>query len=293
MHDCSWRVEGLGRWTRDEAISILEGRALVRAVQVAAEGYSLRSCRLLMLGDNLGVVLGAERSRAHSYPLLSCYRRVAAISLARNMILSHRWIFSEMNSSDEPSRVFSETGIRQAGCCVGQLIHVPDPSPGADITDGAKGRFQCRDVTVFDIASDDDSHCFQNMECFWLGTTSNDGAEAQTFARPPGLSSPGGSFMSAREEESYRTCSSPGASVSSCAGESHTVEAACGPESEAASRTGASAGRHRFGGGSPTSSSSSEGGCGVGWNFFRERLAVRAAHSAQTEMMIMFFAVFR
>ena len=117
-------MEGLGRWTREEAISILEGRALVRAVQVAAEGYSRRDCRLVILGDNLGVVLGAERSRAHSYPLLSCYRRVAALSLARNLIVSHRWIFSEKNSSDKPSRVFTLAGVRQAGVFVGQLIHV-------------------------------------------------------------------------------------------------------------------------------------------------------------------------
>ena len=249
----SWRVEGLGRWTRDEAISILEGRALVRAVQVAAEGYSLRNCRLLFLGDNLGVVLGAERSRAHSFALLSCYRRVAAFSLACNLLVRHRWLFSEMNSADEPSRAFSETGSRQSDVAVGHLICVADPSPGADPIPGAKGVFQCRNVESFDIGSDDENHCSQDMKVPGASPSAGDGAKAQAISGSPRCPSSDGSFASAREEESFRIGTPSGASGWSGSSTPHSWKEAQSSEPEEASRNSVSAGGDRAGGGSPCS----------------------------------------
>ena len=120
------------------------------------------------------------------------------------------------------------------------------------------------------------------MESVWAGTPERNAAEAPTLSSPPGLPSPSGSFASAREEASYGTCSSPGASSPS-AGETHPREAACGPEPEATSRAGSSADGHRFGGGRPASSSATGEGRGVGRDHVRERVAGGASDSNSSE----------
>lgn len=59
--------------------------------------------RHLHLCDNLGVVLSIERSRSKNYKLLKVIRQINAYLFARNVNLA---ISSELNFSDEPSRVF-------------------------------------------------------------------------------------------------------------------------------------------------------------------------------------------
>ena len=83
--------------------------------------------RHLHLGDNLGMVLAYDRGRAKSVPLLICCRKAAAYSVAGNCFFTHRWIPSEWNAADDPSRQWESSSkefvskrkakeIRQAIC---------------------------------------------------------------------------------------------------------------------------------------------------------------------------------
>ena len=66
---------------------------------------------MLFLGDNLGCILALSRSRAKDYQMLVQVRRVAAWSLARGVRISFRWIPSEWNTADDPSRLAEAAAI--------------------------------------------------------------------------------------------------------------------------------------------------------------------------------------
>ena len=62
------------------------------------------NCLLLMLIDNMSVCLAFERRRSKNLRVLACIRRVSAISFLLGLRVSYRWVASEANSSDRPSR---------------------------------------------------------------------------------------------------------------------------------------------------------------------------------------------
>ena len=100
-----WSPIRWGQWSRAEHITLLEARTAVRAVQHRLGMPDGRRCRLLFLGDNLGCILALSRSRAKDYGMLVQIRRVSAWALARGVRLSFRWIPSEWNTADDPSRL--------------------------------------------------------------------------------------------------------------------------------------------------------------------------------------------
>ena len=93
-----------GAYSHKEDILVLESRALLRGLEVACSVYHHRNCRVLMLVDNMSVCLSFERRRSRNFRVLVCIRRLAALALALNVRVSVRWIPSEVNVSDEPSR---------------------------------------------------------------------------------------------------------------------------------------------------------------------------------------------
>jgi len=100
-----WTVIRGGRWQRAEDIHLSEARALVSALERAGRTrYGLHQ-RRLYLCDNMGVTLALVRGRAKQMPLLRLVRRWAAISLARNLRPTVRWIPSERDVADAPSRL--------------------------------------------------------------------------------------------------------------------------------------------------------------------------------------------
>ena len=103
-----WMPKLWGRWNFKESIGILEARAVLKAVKrlcLSSFGHDIRHVHLC---DNLGVVLSVERSRSKNYKLLKVIRQINAFLFARNIHLAIRWIPSELNFSDEPSRVFDD-----------------------------------------------------------------------------------------------------------------------------------------------------------------------------------------
>ena len=60
---------------------------------------------MLCLGDNMSMVLSIDRHRSKNFVVISLLRRISAYCLARNIKFCIRWIPSELNFSDEGSRL--------------------------------------------------------------------------------------------------------------------------------------------------------------------------------------------
>lgn len=103
-----WEPKLWGRWSYNAGILELEGRALVKSLKRVAVSVHGRDIRQLLLVDNMAVALSFDRFRSRNFRLLLQIRKFAAYLLARNISSSVRWIPSELNNSDEPSRFFSE-----------------------------------------------------------------------------------------------------------------------------------------------------------------------------------------
>ena len=103
-----WEPKIWGRWHHEGNILELEGRALVKSLRRIALSVFGSDIRQLLLVDNMSVALSFDRFRSRSFKLLKQIRRFSAYLLSRNIHAVVRWIPSEFNSSDEPSRFYSE-----------------------------------------------------------------------------------------------------------------------------------------------------------------------------------------
>ena len=103
-----WKLQFASQMHHKEHITILEGRATVQSIRHVARSVANFNKRHLHLGDNLGMVLAFDRGRAKAVPLLFCCRRAAAYSVVTGCAFHHRWIPSEWNRADGPSRQWEE-----------------------------------------------------------------------------------------------------------------------------------------------------------------------------------------
>ena len=101
-----WKPVLWGKWSHPEGILLLEARTVLKSLMRIAHTRYGHSIRQLVLCDNMSVVLSVERSRTKNFRLLKVLRRIAAYCFCRNIHLAIRWIPSELNISDEPSRMF-------------------------------------------------------------------------------------------------------------------------------------------------------------------------------------------
>jgi hypothetical protein len=102
--DVVWATKALGKWKRKEDISVTETRAAVLALRRTVRSRESWHSRHLYLVDNMGVALALERCRSKVFPLLNVVRQWCALSLAANIFPAVRWIPSEFNPADAPSR---------------------------------------------------------------------------------------------------------------------------------------------------------------------------------------------
>ncbi|CAK0838344.1 unnamed protein product [Prorocentrum cordatum] len=99
-----WKVCFYGRFNRAADIVILEGEALVMGVRHFVRNTANHGRRLLLLCDNMGLVLASGKGRSSVSSLNLVLRRLAAISIFANIDITVRWIPSELNPADAPSR---------------------------------------------------------------------------------------------------------------------------------------------------------------------------------------------
>ena len=112
----TWRTIYAGRYRHAEYIGVLEGRAYLWALRRAARDRSTHDTRRLFLLDNFGVVCSMTKQRSHHHCMLQFGRRAGAIQLATRILPALRWIPSEWNPADKPSRVFQPRGeLGEAG----------------------------------------------------------------------------------------------------------------------------------------------------------------------------------
>lgn len=121
LHRSLWKVAKYGRWTFEEGILVREARALLFGLRRGARCRPVRDKRLLFLTDNMSVCLAFARSRARNFGLLVQIRKWHAYCFARNLKCTIRWIPSELNASDAPSRYFDQ--IESERCQSGDAVH--------------------------------------------------------------------------------------------------------------------------------------------------------------------------
>eukprot|EP00439_Symbiodinium_sp_Y106_P060823 s3068_g9.t1 len=94
-----------GKWKhKHEHITLKEGRTVVLAVRRLARAERYRNKRHLMLVDNMALAFALGKGRACNHAMLRVTQKVGALLLAANIPLRARWVASEFNVSDAPSR---------------------------------------------------------------------------------------------------------------------------------------------------------------------------------------------
>ena len=105
-----------GRWTpKHEHITLKEDRTLVLAVRRLARNSNSQGKRHLVLVDNLALAFAAGKGRCSNHAMLRENQKIGALLLACNIVLRVRWVPSEYNVSDGPSRGASTPGHFNAG----------------------------------------------------------------------------------------------------------------------------------------------------------------------------------
>jgi ribonuclease HI len=106
VESCKWHTVAASRWRKEEHINVLELRALCTALRWVLSFRSAIGKRVLVLSDSQVVVGAVMKGRSSSPQLLRRLRALSALVLAGGVRLSVRWVRSELNPADEPSRRF-------------------------------------------------------------------------------------------------------------------------------------------------------------------------------------------
>ena len=102
--DRFWKVVGRHKWRRVEAIPVLEARASLYAVKHALRSQEGFGKRHLVLSDSISAVCSLDRGRGKSFGMRRVTQQVCALTLASNTVFGYRWLPSEWNPADGPSR---------------------------------------------------------------------------------------------------------------------------------------------------------------------------------------------
>ena len=90
---------------------MLEVRALVAETRQKLAQFPGESYRYLVLSDSLAAILGSTRGRSSKPGMCRALRQFAAVVLATCSSIHVRWVASEINVADKPSR----RGLLQCG----------------------------------------------------------------------------------------------------------------------------------------------------------------------------------
>lgn len=102
-----WQNVVAFRWRRAEHINVLEMRAFHVGLRWVLKHRSAVGCRLLFLCDSAVACGVIRKGRSSSVTLLQRMRAIAADLIRAGCVVDIRWIPSELNPADAPSRAFS------------------------------------------------------------------------------------------------------------------------------------------------------------------------------------------
>ena len=106
-----WKMVGRYKWKRVDGMPVLEARSTCYGVRHLLRKQSNHGKRFLILTDSMTAACAFSKGRAHTAKLRGVVRRTAAMLLATGSSLSLRWIPSEWNPADGPSRGACEPSL--------------------------------------------------------------------------------------------------------------------------------------------------------------------------------------
>ncbi|CAE7247208.1 unnamed protein product [Symbiodinium sp. CCMP2592] len=138
-----WCVAWSKPWEHEANILHTEARALTWSVEHLLRANRCIQKRLLCFSDNLPLVLTATKGRRKSAHLNKQLRKLAALCLATGSKVHVRWVPSEINPADAPSRAFQQWKELQLvhwwdDLRLEQLLRDDEPSTLTDYTNRLK-----------------------------------------------------------------------------------------------------------------------------------------------------------
>ena len=140
-----WETVQAGEWARAEHIVHLEARALVKSFEACLDSCRCRGSRQLMLFDSMSAALAFERGRSRNFKMLRQIRKLYGHALLWNVDVHFRWVPSELNPADGPSRlsskVESKTLLRSLPLYDADSLHRDWAEEGSDFAAGLRDSF--------------------------------------------------------------------------------------------------------------------------------------------------------
>ena len=102
--DRPWKVVGRHRWRQRQSLPVLEHRSGLYAIKHILRNSKNHGMRHLILGDSMTTTLCEDKGRSSNYEMRRVCMQVAALSLGSGSSFAWRWIPSEWNVADGPSR---------------------------------------------------------------------------------------------------------------------------------------------------------------------------------------------
>ncbi|CAK9019752.1 1 [Durusdinium trenchii] len=107
----NWKTVSMGKWKHtEEHITLKEARSLLIATRRLSRAQRHRRKRHLILLDNMALCFALAKGRSARFDMLRVLQRVGSICLACGITLRPRWVPSEFNIADAPSRGFRSPG---------------------------------------------------------------------------------------------------------------------------------------------------------------------------------------
>lgn len=102
--DRNWKMVGRVQWKQEESMPVLESRAALFGVKHLIRKKGNHGTRMLVLTDSMTSACAVSKGRAQTWRLRTVVQKIGALLLATGSSLSMRWVPSEWNPSDGPSR---------------------------------------------------------------------------------------------------------------------------------------------------------------------------------------------
>lgn len=111
LEPSEWSTVSMGKWKfTKEHITLKEARSLLLAARRLSRAQRNRNKRHLVLLDNLALCFAVAKGRSSKFAILRVLQQLGAISLACAITIRPRWIPSEWNVADGPSRQQARPG---------------------------------------------------------------------------------------------------------------------------------------------------------------------------------------